>query len=212
MIMIMSIPSFFAQIEAACTPSGVRAARFAAGEAVFRQGDPSPGLALVTSGKVSLMRWTASGRAVKIHTALAGETFAEASLFVPACHCDAVAVEPTQLSILRKRDVLGALEADPKLATEFMLHLAGRLMQARRLLELRAMAPLTEAVLVRIAELADADGWLPTEQPLLSLATDIGVTAPALYRALAALERDGDIERPSRGRVRLPQNISTDTP
>ena len=76
-------------------------------------------------------------------------------------------------------------------------------MQARRLLELRATAPLTEAVLARLTELADADGWLGQNVRLRSLAADAGVTAPALYRALAKLEARGLIDRPTRGRVRL---------
>lgn len=170
---------------------------------MFRQGDKSPGLTLVLEGQVELMRWTSSGRAVKMHTARAGETFAEASLFAPACHCDAVAAAPTKLATIRKTSVLAALVENPDLSTALMHHLAASLMQARRLLELRATSPLTEAVLARLSELVDAEGWFPEDMLLQSLAADAGATAPALYRALASLEQNGFIERPARGRVRL---------
>jgi CRP-like cAMP-binding protein len=203
MIAIMSKPAFFANIEAVCPATAAFSTCLAVGEPLFRQGDTSPGLTLVLDGQVDLMRWTSSGRAVKIHTARAGETFAEASLFARACHCDAVAAVPTQLTTIRKTSVLTALVENPDLSTALMHHLAASLMQARRLLELRATSPLTEAVLARLSELVDAQGWLPENIPLQSLATDAGVTAPALYRALAMLERNGLVERPSRGRVLL---------
>jgi CRP/FNR family transcriptional regulator len=203
MIEIMSRPTHFAAIEAACPPGAVLTTALASGETLFKQGDPSPGLSIVLEGQVALMRWTASGRAIKIHAAAPGETFAEASLFVPSCHCDALATEPSRIATIRKQNVLQALAGDPALAMGLMQHLASSLMQARRLLELRATAPLTEALLARIAELADADGRLPEGLALQSLAADAGVTPPALYRALASLERNGSIERPARGRVRL---------
>jgi len=203
MITIMSKLDLFTAIEAVCPATATNTILLEVGEPLFRQGDASPGLSVVLEGCVELVQWTLSGRAVRIHAGEVGETFAEASLFAPACHCDAIAIAPTRLTTIRKEDVLSAVADNPDLATGLLHHLAGNLMQARRLLELRATSPLTEAVLARLSELVDAAGWLPEEVPLQSLAADAGVTAPALYRALAALERDGLIERPARGRVRL---------
>ena len=76
-------------------------------------------------------------------------------------------------------------------------------MRARRLLELRAITPLTERARARLEELADAEGALPKQTSLISIAADLDVTPPALYRAVAALEAEGVLERPERGRVRL---------
>ena len=76
-------------------------------------------------------------------------------------------------------------------------------MQARRLLELRAITPLTERVRARLEELADAQGVLPATTSLKSVAADLNVTPPALYRAIATLEEKGVLERPDRGRVLL---------
>jgi CRP-like cAMP-binding protein len=203
MITIMLKPAFFTAIEAVCPPNATTVTSLAVREVLFRQDDPSLGLCVVLEGQIDLIRSTAAGRSVKIHTASAGATFAEAALFVPTCHCDAVAAVPTWIGAIRKSSVLAALARHPELSTALMHHLAGSLMQARRLLELRATAPLTEAVLARLTELADADGWLGQNVRLRSLAADAGVTAPALYRALAKLEARGLIERPTRGRVRL---------
>ncbi|MEH6645344.1 Crp/Fnr family transcriptional regulator [Sulfitobacter sp.] len=143
------------------------------------------------------------GSGVRIHTAKQSQTFAEASLFAETCHCDAVARVASEVCILPRTEVLAAFTLDPGLSNRFSADLAQSLMRTRRILELRAIGPLGEGVLARLAEVVDADGTLQKEVALLSLADDLGVTGPALYRALAQLEKDGRIVRPARGRVRL---------
>jgi len=203
MIAIMSAHHFFDRLEQACRSEGARSISLEPGQTLFRQGDDPPGLPFVTDGQIDLLRHTETGRSVRIHVARPGETFAEASTFADHCHCDAVATEPSHLRLLPKRSVLEALETQPGLGQIFSLHLAQSLMTARRLLELRAINPLTERVLARLSDLADATGALPREMSLISIAADLDVTPPALYRAIAALEKRGLLTRPARGRVRL---------
>ena len=203
MIMIMFSAEIFKRLEAACGPAEARSVRLQTGETVFRQGAEPPGLPLVLQGQVDLLRWTEAGRSVRIHAARVGETFAEASLYAGQCHCDAVATMPTVVRLLSKRAVLGALETSPELAAAFTEHLAKALMASRRLLELRSITPLTQRLLARLDELADGQGNLPKDIKLMSIAADLNVTAPALYRAIAKLEKHGVLTRPGHGRVRL---------
>lgn len=203
MIAIMSAHHFFDRLEQACRSESARSISLEPGQTLFRQGDDPPGLPFVTDGQIDLLRHTETGRSVRIHVARSGETFAEASIFADHCHCDAVAAGPSHLRLLPKRSVLGALETQPGLGQVFSLHLAQSLMTARRLLELRAINPLTERALARLSDLADATGALPQKMSLISIAADLDVTPPALYRAIAALEKRGLLTRPARGRVRL---------
>ena len=203
MIAIMSGREFFDRLEQACRSQGARRISLEQGQPLFRQGDDPPGLPIVTEGQIDLNRHTETGRSVRIHVARSGETFAEASIFADRCHCDAVAARPSHLRLLPKRAVLGALETQPGLGQVFSLHLAQSLMTARRLLELRAITPLTERVLARLSDLADATGALPGQTSLMSIAADLDVTPPALYRAIAALEKRGLLSRPERGLIRL---------
>lgn len=203
MIEIMSVAEFFDHLEHACRPAPARHINLASGEALFRQGDKPPGLPLLSKGRIDLVRWTETGRAITIHSAQATETFAEASLYAAQCHCDAVASAPSLVRLLPKHAILSAFDASPALAQAFAQHLAQSLMAARRLLELRAITPLTDRVLARLSELADASGSVPRRVTLLSIAGDLAVTPPALYRAIAALERRGLLTRPARGRVQL---------
>lgn len=203
MIAIMSDVGFFDRLERACAPACARVVALEIGVALFRQGDDPPGLPFLADGGVNLVRWTETGRTVRIHFARSGEIFAEASLFAEACHCDAVAATPSVVRLLPKHNVLDAFSRDLDLAQAFAAHLAGSLVRARRLLELRAITPLTARVRARLEELADATGAVPERTSLISIATDLDVTPPTLYRAIAALEATGVLERPARGRVRL---------
>jgi CRP-like cAMP-binding protein len=203
MMAIMSLPEFFDRLEQACPPGSARDIALEPEQALFRHGDDPPGLLFLTDGQVDLVRHTDAGRRVRIHTARTRETFAEASIFAEHCHCDAVAAAPSTVRLLPRRLALRAFEAKPDLANVFSLHLAQSLMEARRLLELRAITPLTERALARLSDLADAEGALPAEMSLMSIAADLDVTAPALYRAIAVLEQRGQLTRPERGRVRL---------
>ncbi len=203
MIVIMSASDFFNALETACPPGSARRVALAPGQALFRQDDTPPGLPFLLKGRIDLVRTTESGDQVRIHIARPQETFAEASIYAERCHCDAVASGPAHLRLLPKARVLRAFETSPDLARTFSQHLATGLMKARRLLELRAITPLTARAHARLSELADAEGALPPGTMLVSLAADLGVTPPALYRALAALERQGKLARPKRGEVRL---------
>lgn len=203
MIAIMSVSDFFDALEQACPPGSARRVALTPGQALFRQDDTPPGLPFLLGGRIDLVRHTEAGDQVRIHVARPRETFAEASIYAERCHCDAVAAVPSHLRLLPKACVLGAFEASPDLARTFSQHLATGLMKARRLLELRAITPLTARAYARLSELANAEGALPPGTMLVSLATDLGVTPPALYRALAALERQGKLTRPKRGEVRL---------
>ncbi|MGC5198649.1 cyclic nucleotide-binding domain-containing protein, partial [Aphanothece microscopica] len=73
--------------------------RLAAGEILFRAGDPAIGLVLVRRGALELRRVSAEGRGAVLHRAGPGESFAEASLFQPAHHCDGVAVVASVVTI-----------------------------------------------------------------------------------------------------------------
>ena len=207
MIVVMSGP-FFRRIEDAMPRGSVRVIELGRDQALFRQGDAPPGLPLLHGGRIAMIRWTEAGRSVRIHVAGAGETFAEASLFANACHCDAIAEAPSVVRLLPRAEVLDVFARRPDLARSMTEHLAHQLMRARRLLELRAITPLARRLLVRLEELAGPDGRLPPHVRLISVAADLGVTPPALYRALARLEAAGDLDRPARGQVRLRPNES----
>src|SRR5450759_3269771 len=99
-------------------PTAVRAAgverRLKAGQTLFRQGNRTAGLYEIVHGKVRLARVDASGREAILYVAAAGNTIAEASLFSPTYHCDAIATGDALVRLYPKTAILAEFARDPK--------------------------------------------------------------------------------------------------
>ena len=181
-------------------PTGVRAAakdrKLKAGEALFRLGDKTTGLCEVIAGRVRLARVDRSGHEVVLHVAEAGETLAEASLFSPQYHCDAIASTNATVRVYPKREMLAAFERNPKAARAFSAALARQVMDLRARIEQRNIRSARERVRHYLAVNASDDGRaVNLRGTLKDIAAELGLTHEAFYRTLAALERSGEIER-----------------
>ncbi len=181
-------------------PAAVRAAaserRLKAGEALFRLGDKTAGFYEVIAGRVRLARVDAAGHEVVLHVARPGDVIAEASLFSPHYHCDAIAGSEATVRLFPKRDVLAAFDRDPQAAQAFTAMLARQVMSLRARIEQRNIRSARERLRHWLALNAGGDGrTVALPGPLKELAAELGLTHEALYRTLAALERSGEIER-----------------
>src|SRR5689334_10424079 len=131
-------------------PAAARSAatdhRLKAGEALFRLGDRTFGLCEVITGRVRLARVDRSGREIVLHVAGPGETLAEASLFSPQYHCDAIASTDATVRIYPKRDVLAAFDNSPRAARAFTETLARQVMNLRTRIEQRNIRSARERV------------------------------------------------------------------
>jgi CRP-like cAMP-binding protein len=184
-------------------PAAVRAAaidrRLKSGETLFHLGDKSAGLCEVVAGRVRLSRVDRSGREVILYVASPGETIAEASLFSPSYHCDAVASTDALVRIYSKPAVLAAFEKDARCAQSFTAMLARQVMNLRTRLEQRNIRSARERVRHFLKVNAGADGRsVDLRGTLKDLAAELGLTHEALYRTLASLERAGEIKRAKR--------------
>ena len=179
----------------------------APGEMVFRQGDSASAIFAVEQGRVRLVRHTVDDHRVALHTARAGELFAEAALFSDIYHCDAAADVPSRVRVLSKSKLLAAFDEDPQVAKRFMAILARQVMTLRTRLEQRSIRSARERILQHLALLAGEDGsTVQLEGTLIDLAAEIGLTHEVLYRNLAALERDGFVRR-SQGSLVLLKSV-----
>jgi CRP/FNR family transcriptional regulator, dissimilatory nitrate respiration regulator len=177
-------------------PAGARSAaidhKLKAGEPLFRLGDETMGLCEVVTGRVRLARVDRSGREIVLHVAGPGETLAEASLFSPQYHCDAVANTDAIVRVYPKREVLAAFEA----ARTFTETLAHQVMSLRTRIEQRNIRSARERVChFLILNVSSDRRTVELRGTLKDLAAEIGLTHEALYRTLAALERSGEIKR-----------------
>jgi len=188
-------------------PQSVRAAAvkrtLKAGEALFRLGNSSEGFYRVVSGRIRLSRVDRSGHEIVLYVAGAGDTLAEASLYSPAYHCDAIAGTDAQVLLYPKRAVLAVFAKDDKAAQGFAAMLARQVMDLRTRIEQRNIRSARERVRHFLALSAGADGrTVELRGTIKDLAGELGLTHEALYRTLAALARSGEIRRDN-GRITL---------
>lgn len=177
-------------------PSRAIRRNYARGEAVFRQGDRADALFLVEAGRVRLTRSLEDGSSVTLHVADAGESFAEASLSARHYHCDAVAETDSLVVVVPKADLLTALAAEPGESLALAAALATQVRDLRTGLELRNIRSAPARVLAWLRLHASGNPPAVSLRRSWSLiAEELGLTREAVYRALAALERQGCIRR-----------------
>ena len=174
-----------------------------AGEPLFHLGDKTGGLYEVLEGRVRMTRVDRSGRETVLFVAGAGETFAEASLFSPAYHCDAIASTDALVRVYPKSAVLDAFAKNQKAAQAFTATLARQLMGLRTRLAQRDIRSARDRVRHFLALNTGADGrTVALRGTVKDLAAELGLTHEALYRTLSALEKAGEIRR-ARGKITL---------
>lgn len=188
-------------------PERVRAAgvkrTLASGESLFRRGDSTVGLYEIVSGTVRLVRVNADGREVILYLARAGDLVGEASLFSRTYQCEAIATTNVVVWLYPKAAIAREFERDPKAARRFMAMLGRQIMDLRTHLELRNIRSARDRVRHYLAVNTGTDGrTVALRQTLKEVAGEIGLTHEALYRTLAEMAADGEIERLN-GEIRI---------
>lgn len=166
---------------------------------IFREGAPTTGMFFIASGSVELRRYARDGTMIVIHTAKTGSTFAEASLFSDHYHCDAYALETSEIIEFNKQGVMEVFKTNSEFASELSQAFARQIQSYRRKIELLAIRNAQERVYFGLVE-----GLLQTD--IKSFASEIGLTHEVVYRALSKLEKLGKIEKTGRGKFRLQHN------
>ena len=168
--------------------SSGREKHLSAGETLFHIGDKVRFMFLIQKGSMSLQRQTTSGITMVLHVTKPGAVLAEASLYSPSYHCDAIAREPTVLHVFSKADFHSQLAENQELAEIWAKSLAMSMQEARYRAEIRTLRTVAERL----------DAWqstghvIPEKGGWQGLAVELGVTREALYRELAKSRNQQD--------------------
>lgn len=160
-------------------------------QTIFHQGEISSGLYIVLSGAVQLERVGPNGERFIIHRALAGTSFAEASVFSERYHCDAVVRTSGEVLRIDKTAILNAF-ADIDFAQAFGRAAARQIQFQRQLIEIVGIRSAEERVLAGLVAGLH-------QGTVVDFAALIHLSHEATYRALRSLVRAGSITNPSRG-------------
>ena len=171
---------------------------------IFRQGDPAERFYLVQSGKVKLYRISADGKEKVVEIITAGNTFAEAVMFMqrsvyPVC---AEALEPVRLIGFSNRLMLRHLEQNPNTCLHLLGHMSVRLHQRLDELENLTLQNATQRLALylvsqvrdRGAESAEIELVLPKSL----IAARLSIKPETFSRAIAALRDRGLIDSRAR--------------
>jgi CRP-like cAMP-binding protein len=167
-----------------------------AGQTLFRTGARTVGLYQIVKGKVRLTRVDRSGREAVLQVAVSGDTLAEASLFSSNYLCDAIAMTDAVVRLYPKVVLIDELERNPRVAQAFTAMLAHQVMTLRARLEQRNIHSARDRVRHYLAVNADPSGrTVKLSGTLKDVAAELGLTHEALYRTLAEMSAEGEIER-----------------
>lgn len=173
-----------------------------AGEMLFQKGDPGDALYGVRRGQVRIETGTAEGSRVTLNALGSGDLFGEIALLDGQERtADAIAVEATELFMLRREHVLDYIGREPKVAITFIELLCKRL----RYVSTQMEESLTLTIGVRVARrlLALGDDFGSEVQITQDqLAAYVGAARESVNRQLRVWQRAGIIDL-KRGRILL---------
>lgn len=176
--------------------------RVAPQEALFRKGDPGDALYAVRRGGIRISSGTEGGRRLTLNIHGPGDVFGEVALIDGRPRtADAIATEPTELFMLRRRDFLGLLERRPGLALRFAELLCERVRWMTERMEETVLMPLHARLARRIIALADDYGAeIAVSQE--ELAVFVGATRESVNRQLQVWRRQ-ELVALRRGRLEV---------
>ena len=165
---------------------------FDKGDYLFHQSKKPESMFFIVSGEAVLTRTSPHGGTTTLQRCKGGFV-SEASLLVDAYHCDAIATRSGQaitLPITSLRDAL----ADSKFSLKWVQLLSKEIMRLRTQSERLGLKDI-RSKLIHLIETEGKQGVLMLQSDFKSIASEIGVTHEALYRAMAALEQEGLLKK-----------------
>ena len=176
------------------------------GESLFRKGDPGDALFGVRRGQIRIETGASDGNRQTLNLMGPGDLFGEVAVLDGQSRTsDATAGEPTEVFVLRRDDLLGHLEREPKVAIKIIMLLCRRIRWQSERMEESALQPLPVRLARRLCALASDYGsevHISQEQ----LGVFVGAARESVNRQLQLWRKDGILDL-QRGRILL-QNMA----
>jgi CRP-like cAMP-binding protein len=158
------------------------------GGMLFLQNDETINMYFIKEGRLKLQRETLEGLTIIQHVAFKGEIIAEASLFSQNYHCSALADTNTDVSYIRKIDLLNYLDRNPTAMRQLLVLYADQIKNLRALNEIKNIRSAKERTLAFLRSEMDANSEVKLSISLKDVAYRIGLSHEAFYRTLKDFE------------------------
>lgn len=136
---------------------------------------------MIVDGEARLVRNSATGATIIVQRASQGSFIAEASLFTPKYHCDAIATTDVTAKVFLRAELRRKFETDYEFTRIWVDNLANEVRSARLRTEILSLKTVAE----RLTAWTESYGRLPNKGNWKQLAHELGVSPEALYRELA---------------------------
>lgn len=191
--------SFFEELDAPTIDKFAQGAmwrEYAAGEAIFWEGDVPSGLYYLQSGWVKVIKSSPAGREQVLRYLEAGDMFNEVAAFSDKPNpATAVALEPVGIWLLQRKALMRLLRERPDFAQHVIENMAGRILYLVTLAADLSLRSVNGRLARLILESADDDILhRPRWHTQSELAARLGTVPDVIQRALRNLESDGLIE------------------
>lgn len=167
---------------------------FEKGDYLFHQGEKPEYMFFIVSGEAVLTRTSSHGEPTTLQRCKGG-FLSEASLLTDVYHCDAIVTNSGQAITLPIKSLRDAL-TDSKFSMKWVQLLSKEIMRLRTQSERLGLKDI-RSKLIHLIETEGKQGVLTLQSDFKSMASEIGVTHEALYRAIASLEKEGLLRKQS---------------
>lgn len=167
---------------------------YAAGERLFTEGEPCPGMYVLVAGRVKIFKTSPSGREIMLAVEEAPSTVAEVPLFdggpFPA---SVVALDDVTAWLIRKEDFQQACRQNPDLALKLLAVTGRRLRQLVSLIEAVTFGSVRQRLARTLLDLAEEAGRNPFTLPVTQeeLALRLGTVREVISRNLGRFQAEG---------------------
>lgn len=166
------------------------------GDVLFERNTPTVGVYEVLDGRVRMSRIDPVGHEVVLFVAKTGDTLAETTIFGQIYHCDAIAVTDATVRLYPQSLLLSEYEQNRAFAKAYTTMLARQLVNARARIEQRNLHSARDRIRHFLSMNMNAQKLsVEIKGTLKELALELGLTHEALYRALARMVENGEIQR-----------------
>ena len=165
---------------------------FEKGAHLFRRGKKPEFMFFIVSGEAVLTRTNSHGEPTTLQRCKSG-FLSEASLLTDTYHCDAIATHSGQAITLPIKSLRNAL-TDSQFSLEWIQLLGKEIMRLRTQSERLGLKDI-RSKLIHLIETEGKQGVLTLQSDFKSMASEIGVTHEALYRAITTLEKQGLLKK-----------------
>lgn len=175
---------------------------YAAGDTVFAKGDPGTALMTVIEGRIRISSYSDDGREIVLAVFGPGEMFGEIAVIDGGERtADAVAIEPTALLVLNRRDVFPILRSNPATCIRLLEMMCERMRHTDEQIEDFNFLQLKRRLAKRLLSLCDSFGenaesgvQIGISLPQHLLASMMGTSREAVNKQLRSWEDAGLID------------------